>query len=127
MGMLEWCVAHDAQAKRNWVKAPPILPKADLESLRSVFSGVAGGPNEKVSFSFLVREGFMHDYQHEEFKRLWDQNGDGLLEFNEFCQMMCPAGYRADESAKTGRLTDGRTVFLDVSCNQWFLETEGNH
>jgi len=120
--MKQWCREKAMRESRSKIKPPPLLPKEELEGLRSVFMLFDSDGDGRVDFEELVREGVIYEDQRDQYTREWDHNGDGSLDLYEFCEMMCPAGYRAHARARVGSLADGRKVLYDVQLGKWRLE-----
>jgi len=111
-------------AARQRIKAPPVLPKSEFDGLCSVFQLFDQDSSGHVSFDELIAQGVIYEYQHEQYRKEWDRNGDGELDLLEFCEMMCPAGYRAHALARVGSLKDGRRVVNDAHLGCWRLEDQ---
>lgn len=60
--------------------------------------------------------------KHEWFKVSGKQEVNAL----EFCEMMCPAGFRASAQSTSGTLPDGRRVVLDARLACWRLADSYN-
>eukprot|EP00929_Paragymnodinium_shiwhaense_P113067 TRINITY_DN81332_c0_g1_i1.p1 TRINITY_DN81332_c0_g1~~TRINITY_DN81332_c0_g1_i1.p1 ORF type:complete len:670 (-),score=165.76 TRINITY_DN81332_c0_g1_i1:124-2133(-) len=122
--MQRWCVELESKAKRERIAPPPVLPQADVDGLCSIFRLFDDSGDGKAQFEELVTHGLLYPDQKEDFQKEWDKNGDGDLDVFEFCEMMCPTGYRAFEGSLVGSLPDGRKVLYDAALCCWRLEHE---
>lgn len=96
-----------AFSSKNRVKTPPLLDAAELDGLISVFRHFDDDNSGEVSLEELVEKGLIYEDQSEAYFEEWDANGDGCLNLLEFCEMMCPAGFRAHPNAKIALQADG--------------------
>jgi len=119
--MRAWCREFYEEALRDRVEAPPILDVKELEGLRSVFDHFDEHKAGEIHFDTLVIKGLIYSEQVEEYRLQWDDDGNGLLSLSEFCEMMCPVGFRATAKSEVGSLADARRVFMDKHGN-WKLE-----
>mmetsp|Transcript_9213 Transcript_9213/g.20436 ORF Transcript_9213/g.20436 Transcript_9213/m.20436 type:complete len:715 (-) Transcript_9213:102-2246(-) len=123
--MKQWCKEHAVACAKTRVRTPPILDPADLEGLRSVFQHFDEDRSGEVTFEELTMKGLIYEDQVEAFVREWDRNGDGALDITEFCEMMCPIGWRASVESKIGSQKDGTRVVFDANSGGWHaLEEE---
>jgi len=120
--MSQWARETAEAARKEKIPAPPVLPMEEFEGLVSIFRLYDDKKSGKLTFDQLIKLGVLHDYQLEQYRREWDHSGDGLLDLLEFCEMMCPAGFRAHPGARVGSLADGRKVFFDSLLLCWRLE-----
>lgn len=134
---LTWLHASqaDIQTIKNWiheissdllilkrVKTPPVLHPDERQELCAVFKHFDSDKLEALSFDTLVNIGLIDSLQVEKTRRDWDSDNNGILDMEEFCEMMCPLGYRASKHSKVGTLADGRRVILDPSVGHWQVE-----
>lgn len=105
--MKAWMRDTAAFSHRNRVKTPPLLDPAELDGLKSVFRHFDDDNSGEVSMEELVEKGLIYEDQAEAYFEEWDQNGDGCLNLEEFCEMMCPAGFRATANSKIALQADG--------------------
>jgi Ca2+-binding EF-hand superfamily protein len=102
-------------------KTPPLLDPREYEDLCTVFKHLDVGKLGELTFDQLVNQGLIYKDDVEEARRLWDTDGNGVLDIVEFCQMMCPSGFRASRQSTIGTLKDGTRVALDNNCGSWRL------
>jgi hypothetical protein len=121
--MKAWCkeVAQNPGTVR--VSAPPVLPEHENEGLVSVYHQYEAG-NGHVSFETLVKAGLFHEYQIPQAKAAWDTDGSGTLDMQEFLDMMCPLGFRAEASSVRGSRRDGTRVRYDEMLTSWRVDKE---
>lgn len=119
--MRSWCREFDEEAARDLVEAPPVLDATELEGLRSVFEHFDEQKSGEIHFDTLVTKGLIYAEQVREYRLQWDDDGNGLLSLSEFCEMMCPVGFRATAKSEVGSMADARRVVLDKHGN-WKLE-----
>lgn len=120
--MKGWCKEHLSHAVRNRVATPPVLDKTEFEGLCSVFDFFDEDRSDEISFDALVTKGLIYEEQVDEYRRLWDNDGNGILDKDEFCDMMCPIGFRATEKAEIGSRPDGSRVIFDPVLGGWKLD-----
>jgi len=120
--MKQWTREMAMIAERSKIKPPPVLPREEFDGLRSIFRLFDKKCRGTVQFSELVELGVIHEYQLEQYRSEWDHDSNGHVDMLEFCEMMCPAGYRAHAHAKVGSLPDGRRVLFDPNLKSWRLE-----
>jgi len=120
--MKSWCAEFVNDAARARVDSPPPLELVEYEDLCSVFQHFDDEKRGEIEFKKLVERGLIYEDQCEQCQRDWDADGNGSLDMQEFCEMMCPAGFRACEASKVGTLKDGKRVIFDGNINGWRLE-----
>lgn len=77
------------------IKTPPLLPHSEYEGLLENFRFFDVDGNGTVSFDELVETGLVDKETEARYKAEWDRTGDGTLNVAEFCEMLCPTGFRA--------------------------------
>lgn len=117
-----WCRDFYEEAVRNRVETPPVLDEVEYEGLCSVFEHFDENHEGEILFDTLVTKGLIYTEQIEEYRKAWDENGDGVLSQQEFCDMMCPVGFRASSGSEIGTRPDGRRVLYDPAIGGWKLE-----
>merc|ERR1740121_1400778 len=117
-----WSKEFMNAAVKARVKTPPTLPASELEGLCSVFKHFDQDASGELTLDELIEQGLIYEEQKEQYLRDWDRDGDGTLSLLEFCEMMCPAGYRAHEKALKGSKSDGTRVYFDRNLGGWRME-----
>jgi len=126
--MRSWCKEFNRTMDRRRARTPPILPEADFAALSSVFRYFDEEGKGKLRIEDLVNRGLIYKDQAPTCLKAWDKNADEMLDLLEFCEMMCPLGYRAHAKATTGSLRDGTKVVYDPEVKYWRLaESEEDH
>lgn len=75
----------------------------------------------KLCFDDLVKFGVIYPDQVQTHREEWDVDRTGFLDKRQFCEMMCPAGYRAVASSLIGTQRDGKRVMY-IDPYGWRLE-----
>eukprot|EP00928_Gymnodinium_smaydae_P008902 TRINITY_DN13284_c0_g1_i1.p1 TRINITY_DN13284_c0_g1~~TRINITY_DN13284_c0_g1_i1.p1 ORF type:complete len:673 (+),score=107.18 TRINITY_DN13284_c0_g1_i1:55-2073(+) len=120
--MKEWLGEMDELANRTYVKPPPVLDPHELEGLMAVFETVDIDGSGTVSFEELMHYGVMYKEQFEEYVRICGgKTTTAELSKWEFCEMMCPAGFRVYEDSRTCRQADGQLIHMDDATGRWFV------
>jgi len=124
--MKSWCntVQHVA-TDQQLVPAPPVLPGVDFDGLSSVFRQFDADGSGKVSVRELMKNELIYEEQANQLVRNFDRDKDGELNMLEFCELMCPAGFRAHKSSKVAFLSDGSRILLDENVDCWRTEDPG--
>jgi len=120
--MKSWCRDFYEEAQRDRVETPPVLDVVEYEGLCSVFEHFDEDNAGEIHFDTLVTKGLIYNEQIEEYRKLWDDDGNGFLSMGEFVDMMCPVGFRATKKSEIGSLPDGRRVLFDPTMNSWKVE-----
>eukprot|EP00933_Yihiella_yeosuensis_P063405 TRINITY_DN66540_c0_g1_i1.p1 TRINITY_DN66540_c0_g1~~TRINITY_DN66540_c0_g1_i1.p1 ORF type:complete len:638 (-),score=111.18 TRINITY_DN66540_c0_g1_i1:261-2174(-) len=120
--MKSWCRDIAQSIQRSKIKPPPILDQEAFAGLCSIFNLVDEDRSGMVTFEELIRFGVIEEYQRERYKREWDSDGNGEFDKIEFCEMMCPAGYRACKASKIGTASNGARVVYDKQLKHWRME-----
>lgn len=122
--MKTWCRELMRVVGKSRVKTPPLLPPEEYDGLCAVFHIFDMDGSGKVGMEELVERGVIPEDDKPRYMKEWDCNGDGELEMLEFCEMMCPAGYRAHTKANVGTLSNGMRVMYDPRLHCWRQEDE---
>eukprot|EP00927_Polykrikos_kofoidii_P071509 TRINITY_DN67773_c0_g1_i1.p1 TRINITY_DN67773_c0_g1~~TRINITY_DN67773_c0_g1_i1.p1 ORF type:complete len:842 (+),score=128.84 TRINITY_DN67773_c0_g1_i1:210-2735(+) len=125
--MNRWCKEYDRQASIGRMKTPPLLDLGELEGLCSVFHHFDDDGSGSVSFDEMLAKGLIYTDQVEEYRREWDTNGDGSLDMREFCDMMCPLGFRASNESLIASTKDGVRLIYDPVLMGWRANCDGDH
>lgn len=120
--MKNWCREFYEDTMRDRVDTPPVLDTVEWQGLCSVFEHFDEEKEGEITFDTLVTKGLIYSDQVEEYRLLWDDDGNGRLSQSEFCDMMCPVGFRASAKSEIGSGADGRRVLFDYSVGCWKLE-----
>lgn len=124
--MQVWLHEIPEETARNKVDAPPVLGLREYEDLCADFKHFARDYGDELSLEELVRLGIIFPSQILQTRREWDQNGNSKIEMEEFCEMMCPAGYRASQGSRVGTTEDCRRVVFDPRLGYWQLEHDAD-
>jgi hypothetical protein len=103
------------ETNRTRLPAPPVLDASEYRDLCAVFQHFDTENCGRLSFNELVHLGLIYSDQVEQTRKEWDRDGNGTIDMAEFCEMMCPLGYRATQHSTIGTTEDGRRVFFDGS------------
>lgn len=122
--MRKMCNEFMSATCRKRVKTPPVLPASEVDGLESVFRFFDEDRSGSVMLEELISKGLIYSDQAAQYIAEWDKNGDGCLDLKEFCDMMCPCGYRASKESVLGSQFDGRRVIFDKSMDCWRLEDD---
>lgn len=122
--MKSWCREMVEEAIRDRVKTPPVLETADFEALCCVFEHFDEDRQGEILLNTLVAKGLIYNDQIEEIRKQWDQDGNGLMSIEEFCDMMCPFGYRSTAKSEVGSQADGKRVYFDHLLGCWKLQDD---
>lgn len=122
--MKQWCRDFEEANLRTRVKTPPPLDESEYQGLVSVFRHYDVDGVGFLRMEDLVGMGLLYEGQQDEYFSRWDQNGDGILDEAEFCDMMCPVGFRANSKSEVGSLPDGTRARFDPEIRGWRIEAE---
>jgi len=121
--MNQWCKEFLETSGRLRVNPPPVLSKAEFDGLCAVFRYFDEDCSGALTFEELASKGLIYEEDVVHCINQWDRSGNGKLELLEFCDMMCPSGYRACESATIGTQYDGTRVILDPKIDGWRVDS----
>jgi len=116
-----WCRDYLCTDDAKRMKTPPLLPQADFQGLCSVFEFFDEKRTGTIRLEDLVNKGLIYEEQASDYFKQWDRNGDGRLDLLEFCEMMCPMGFRAHAGAESGSTLDGTRVAYDRQLQFWHI------
>jgi hypothetical protein len=119
--MKAWFMEISQDPRRRRVRTPPLLDPDEYKELCAVFRHFDVEGNNSLSFEGMVGLGLIDREQVEETRREWDGDGNGLIDMHEFCEMMCPLGYRASRTSMVATLEDGRRVVREEG-GHWQME-----
>jgi len=74
---------------------PPLLPPNRVQELVDNFNFLALAGNGTVRYADLVQADLVDATTMGELKERFDSNHDGIIQAEEFVEMLCPAGFRA--------------------------------
>eukprot|EP00931_Biecheleriopsis_adriatica_P069287 TRINITY_DN43154_c0_g1_i1.p1 TRINITY_DN43154_c0_g1~~TRINITY_DN43154_c0_g1_i1.p1 ORF type:complete len:729 (+),score=196.71 TRINITY_DN43154_c0_g1_i1:70-2256(+) len=111
--MHRWCIEMSKEFERKHVKTPPVLDKAELDALLSVFEYFDDDKSGELQIDELIATGLIKQHQAKKMIGEWDKDKSGSMDRWEFVQMLCPTGFRAFKEAKTGSLPDGTRLIFD--------------
>lgn len=122
--MQVWLREIPEEAAQNKVDAPPVLGQQEYQDLCAVFKHFTRDQCDGLSFAELVSLGIIFPSQMRQTRREWDHDDNSKIDLGEFCEMMCPAGYRATQGSRVGTTEDCRRVVLDPRIGYWQLEND---
>merc|ERR1712159_723498 len=106
------------------VKTPPVLHKDELDGLRENFRWFDRDGSGSVTLGELVESGLLDKETAARYMVEWDEDGTGEFDCEEFCQMLCPAGFRAFEHSEIGSDVEGNRVIYDTAGKCWVCVTD---
>lgn len=122
--MKSWCKEFVQQAAKARVNTPPVLPQAELDGLKSVFNHFDEDQSGTVSLEELITHGLIYEDQVDSFLAEWNKDGDEGLDLLEFCELMCPTGFRANVKSTSAQLPSGLKIFYDARMDMWREEND---
>jgi len=111
--------AMQAEARAG---TPPVLENMAYQELCAVFKDIDVDRRGEVSFSCLGDRGLIDKDSMVETRRAWDAAGNGFLDMAQFCEMMCPSGFRATGASRVAISQKGRKMILDPESMTWSWE-----
>lgn len=111
----------EMHTESTMINAPPVVAPNVYEELCALFRHYDQDNVKQFTFEDLVRFGLIDKDHVEQTRRMWDSDGNGVLDMEEFCEMMCPSGHRATKHSRVAMLTDGRRVVLESDGAEWRL------
>lgn len=110
--MKSWLQDHERM--RHRVPTPPLLSNDQQEGLSENFRAYDRDASGTVSINELIYAGLITEEMECVFRE-FDQDNNGMLDAEEFLQMLCPCGYRAEESSRSCFDEEGKRLILDDS------------
>lgn len=120
--MREWCNELNLTRDKYRASTPPVLPSEEKSALQAVFSFFDKDGGGSLSVSELIMSGLMDRDYAKRFISEVDQDGSGEIDSSEFCELMCPNGFRAHEYSETGSTPLGEGVRLDPKTGTWRMK-----
>eukprot|EP00747_Dinoflagellata_sp_TGD_P212859 gnl/TRDRNA2_/TRDRNA2_85894_c0_seq1.p1 gnl/TRDRNA2_/TRDRNA2_85894_c0~~gnl/TRDRNA2_/TRDRNA2_85894_c0_seq1.p1 ORF type:complete len:756 (-),score=147.77 gnl/TRDRNA2_/TRDRNA2_85894_c0_seq1:199-2466(-) len=120
--MKTWFKAFELSDGSERVKTPPVLPKAELDALAAVFKHFDKDGSGTVTIEELIHSGLIDREQAYRYVSEVDQDGNGEIDSSEFCELMCPNGYRANERAVHATTDGGQRIVYDQGISCWRME-----
>jgi hypothetical protein len=118
MGTIFDEISQELCDERSQVPAPPVLGAKAYEELRAVFLHYCN-QDHKVTFDEMVSKDVIDSQEALRARRDWNCDGDGVLDLDLFCEVMCASGYRASAASKVGSTEDGSRIVLDQVSGRW--------
>jgi len=94
---------------------PPMLPRRKRKELVENFQYIDHHRKGQVRYHDMVEAGLVEHAIVVELQKQYDRGGDGMLDCEEFVEMLCPYGYRAHEGVRQAILLDGQCM-SKVTC-----------
>lgn len=120
--LTSWFMDIQFDPCRRRAMTPPVLDPIDYQGLCSVFKHFAGPDTSEIPFDELVDLGLICEDGIDDAREHYDSDGNGMLDMYEFCEMMCPLGYRASAESQIGTLEDGTRITVNPKNGKWHLE-----
>mmetsp|Transcript_22102 Transcript_22102/g.39657 ORF Transcript_22102/g.39657 Transcript_22102/m.39657 type:complete len:635 (-) Transcript_22102:83-1987(-) len=122
--MRSWCDDLEAVGTRDKYRCspPPVLPQEEKNALQAVFQSFDSDGGGTVTASELISSGLMDIDSARKFISEVDQDGSGEIDMDEFCELMCPHGFRAHESSEVGSTPLGKGVKFFRKADTWRLK-----
>eukprot|EP00440_Ansanella_granifera_P010880 gb/GFBE01011801.1/.p1 GENE.gb/GFBE01011801.1/~~gb/GFBE01011801.1/.p1 ORF type:complete len:627 (+),score=126.40 gb/GFBE01011801.1/:1-1881(+) len=120
--MRAWC--HEINLTRDKFRAetPPVLPMEEKVALQAVFQFFDKDGGGSVSAGELIASGLMDRDSANKFIREVDTDGSGEIDEEEFCELMCPHGFRAADGSEMGSTPLGQALRFHKESNTWRLK-----
>jgi len=99
------------------VKTPPLLPDKKRRQLLGNFNYLDRRHQGLITYQDMVEAGFIDFEMMEELRLKHDQTGQGIIDEEDFLEMLCPCGCRAHENIKEMISRDDmqiRLVYIDA-------------
>lgn len=113
------------RASTKWrVPTPQVLPEEELEALVAVFKYYDKDKKEEISLDELVIAGLLERDVAQRIIVEGNASGDGCVDVGEFCDIMCPAGFRAKETTERATTQDGTAIVYDKRLGGWRFDSD---
>ena len=119
--MSGWCEEINNTRDKFQVSPPPVLPQEAKDALKAVFDHFDQDGGGKISTNELIMSGLVDKEGAKEFIRKAAAE-TGEIGLKDFCEMLCPHGYRATEQSVIGSTALGRVARLDKTTKTWRLK-----
>lgn len=116
--------------KKKAVSPLPLLPKKKRRELLENFKDLGQHAQDLVPYTALVDADLVDHDLTLELQAKYDKDKNGLFDFEEFLEMLCPYGYRAHEQVKQAVRKDGMgmryIVWKGGDCHfrGWLLDSD---
>ncbi|CAK9014991.1 unnamed protein product, partial [Durusdinium trenchii] len=119
--MSAWCEEINNTRDKWQVTPPPVLPAEAKDALQAVFDYFDKDGGGKISANELVLSGLVDKAGASDFVRT-AAGPTGEIGLRDFCEMLCPHGYRATQESVVGSTVLGRAARLDKTTGTWRLK-----
>merc|ERR1712228_172559 len=106
--MKGWCEEFALHNARWRVPPPRVLPLNELEALKAVFKYYDKDCSGSVTAEELIHTGLLDKETARKYVYEMDSDGNGELSITEFCELLCPTGYRSTLEAEMGTTPEGQ-------------------
>ncbi|CAE8659024.1 unnamed protein product, partial [Polarella glacialis] len=93
----------------------------EIEALKAVFMHFDQDASGTVSSEELISAGLLEKDSALKFLAQVDSDGSGEIDIFEFCELMCPSGFRRSDDSETGSTPDGKRILYDHGLKCWRL------
>mmetsp|Transcript_51521 Transcript_51521/g.83583 ORF Transcript_51521/g.83583 Transcript_51521/m.83583 type:complete len:638 (-) Transcript_51521:95-2008(-) len=119
--MRQWC-EEVALSRDKWrASTPTVMPPDEIEALKAVFMHFDQDASGTVSSEELISAGLLEKDSALKFLAQVDSDGSGEIDIFEFCELMCPSGFRRSDDSETGSTPDGKRILYDHGLKCWRL------
>jgi len=98
------------------VKTPPLLPKKKHRQLLENFKFVDKQRRGHITYQDLTDSGLIDEEMMNDLRTRYDRSGQGIINQEDFLEMLCPFGCRAHDGVKEMLVEDEvliRLVYID--------------
>lgn len=120
--MRDWCNECNLTRDKYRASTPPVLPDEEKSALQAVFTFFDKDGGGSLSVAELIMSGLMDRDYAKRFVSEVDQDGSGEIDSTEFCELMCPNGFRAHEHSETGSTPLGEGIRYDHNLGTWRMK-----